>query len=222
MGAVIMQLSKSYPKSIQGLSECAYACFILVAAALMFLMRGYAPDLLTIVVANASVFAGYLMMEVGTKRLLEQTDSNHQFLLYCLGGFILLLLWFTYVDADVRARVFLLSVFTGFLLMIQILRVKKIPQSTGRNFLLFSLAILLCSKILRAGSVVLGVHQPASIYETSLVQMVFVAIPAVMIPVVAISFIMLASDKYRELLEYSTRHDDLTGCLSKKSFYRRA
>ena len=83
--------------------------------------------------------------------------------------------------------------------------------------MVFSLTVLAGTRILRLGGLVLGLEQPTSLFDASTSQLFYLALPSIMIPLGTISFIMLASERLRQDLEFISRHDDLTQCLNKKA-----
>jgi diguanylate cyclase (GGDEF)-like protein len=63
-----------------------------------------------------------------------------------------------------------------------------------------------------------GFKQPQSIYDISLPLLAYVIVPAIMIPMVTMGFVLLMSQENNRNLDYLSRHDSLTNCLNKKAF----
>jgi diguanylate cyclase (GGDEF)-like protein len=94
---------------------------------------------------------------------------------------------------------------------------KKLRNTTGRNMLIVALAGIILTRVVRLGSIALGYDHPTSLFDSSLVQLAFLAAPAIMIPLATISYITLATEKLHQNLEFMNHHDDLTGCFNKKT-----
>ncbi|PKO61449.1 MAG: GGDEF domain-containing protein, partial [Betaproteobacteria bacterium HGW-Betaproteobacteria-17] len=94
---------------------------------------------------------------------------------------------------------------------------KALPKTTGRHFMVFALGVLVASRVLRLGGLMLGFEPPTGIFDDTTSQLFYMALPSVMVPLGTVSFIMLASEKLHRDLEFISRHDGLTQCLNKQS-----
>jgi diguanylate cyclase (GGDEF)-like protein len=105
------------------------------------------------------------------------------------------------------------------IVLLDLLRVtlKELPRTAGRHVLVVSLAILIGTRVVRLASLMLGIDQPTGIFDDSLSQLAYLAIPSIMIPLGTISLVMLASEKLQQDLEFTSRYDDLTQCLNKRA-----
>ncbi len=219
MSGVLFIISRSYPKSIQGLTEWYWSVLLFTLALPLYLFRGHIPDFISIVVANTLVLICFMMMNMGTRKF--SGDSPRYKLpaiLIFIGAYVAWFLWFTYMDPNINMRAAGLSLFTLIVTMDQlILAGKKLSSSPGRSMLMTALLGLIITRIIRLMSMLLGYEQPANILDTTPSQLIFLAAPAVMIPLATVSYIMLASEKLNRELEFMTQHDDLTGCLNKKA-----
>ncbi len=219
MSGVLLIISRSYPKSIQGLTEWYWSVLLFALALPLYLFRGHIPDFISIVFANTLVLVCFMMMNMGTRKF--SGDSPRYKLpaiLIFIGVYVAWFLWFTYMDPSINMRAAGLSLFTLIVTMDQlILAGKKLTHSPGRSMLMAALLGLIITRIIRLMSMLLGYEQPANILDTTPSQLIFLAAPAVMIPLATVSYIMLASEKLNRELEFMTLHDDLTGCLNKKA-----
>jgi len=135
-----------------------------------------------------------------------------------VSAHVALFAWFTYVQPDIRVRIATQALFTLVVIVDQLIRVlKALPGTLGRHVLVFSLAIMIGSRVMRLGALALGFDPPADLFDTSAAQLVYIAIPAITIPLGTIGCIMLASEKLRQDLEFISRHDGLTQCLNKNA-----
>lgn len=219
MSGVLFIISRTYPKDIRGLGEWSVAALVIALSLPLFIARDTIPDAFSIVLANLMVLIGFMMMNAGTRKFAGAPRRiGRTWLLLFVFAFVLLFAWSTFIQPSIGVRVATLSVFTLIVILDQLVLVlKELPGTTGRNILVFSLAILIGFRVVRLGGLMLGFDQPTGVFDTAISQLVFIAIPSVMIPLGTISLIMLASEKLRQDLEFISRHDDLTQCLNKRS-----
>jgi diguanylate cyclase (GGDEF)-like protein len=219
MSVVLLVISRTFPKNIRGLREWGVSVLVIALAIPLFVARDTIPDLFSIIVAQLMLLIGFMLMNAGTRKFagMASRDNTVQLVWFVLA-YVALFVWFTYVQPSVTMRLATLSAFTLVVLLDQLLLVlKKLPNTTGRAILLFALAVLIVSRVMRLGGLMLGFEAPTSLLDETTSQLFYMALPSVMIPIGTISFIMLASERLHKDLEYLSRHDDLTQCLNKKA-----
>jgi diguanylate cyclase (GGDEF)-like protein len=219
MSVVLLIISQTFPRNIKGLREWGVSVLVIALAIPLFVARDAIPDLFSIIVAQLLLLIGFMIMNAGTRKFAGVAPRDNDVLLFWFVlAYVALFAWFTYVQPSVGMRLATLSAFTLVVLLDQLVLVlKKLPNTTGRAILLFALAVLIVSRVVRLGGLMLGFEVPTSLLDDSTSQLFYMALPSVMIPIGTISFIMLASEKLRQDLEYMSRHDDLTQCLNKKA-----
>ncbi len=219
MSGVLFVISRNYPKNIHGLRQWYQSSFILALAIPLFLARNVIPDLFSIVLANLMILICFMMMNLGTRKFAGvHSRDNNKLLFLFIWSYILLFAWFTYMQPNITMRVVCISLFTTVVSVDQlILALKKLPDTTGRSMLIVALAGVILTRVARLGSLALGYDHPTSLFDSSISQMIFLATPAIMIPLATISYIMLATEKLHQNLEFMNHHDDLTGCFNKKT-----
>ena len=221
MSGILFIIAKTYPKDIRGLAEWSASAFILALSFPLFMARDIIPDLFSIVLANLMILTGFMVMSLGTRKFCgTPSKTTRMGLLLFAAAFVLLFLWFTYIQPNIGMRIATLSLFTlAVVFDLLIIVLKALPRTTGRNLLVFLLSILIGARVIRLIGLMFGFDQPIGIFDSSISQLAFIAIPSITIPLGAISFIMLASERLRQDLEFISRHDDLTQCLNKKSAF---
>lgn len=219
MSVVLLIISRTFPRNIKGLREWGVSVLVIALAIPLFVARDAIPDLFSIIVAQLLLLIGFMIMNAGTRKFAGVAPRDNDVLLFWFVlAYVALFAWFTYVQPSVGMRLATLSAFTLVVLLDQLVLVlKKLPNTTGRAILLFALAVLIVSRVVRLGGLMLGFEVPTSLLDDSTSQLFYMALPSVMIPIGTISFIMLAFEKLRQDLEYMSRHDDLTQCLNKKA-----
>lgn len=219
MSGVLFVIARNYPKNIHGLRQWYQSSFILALTLPLFLARDLIPDLFSIVLANLMILVCFMMMNLGTRKFAGVHSRNNNKLLFLfIWAYILLFVWFTYIQPNIAMRVVCISIFTMIVTVDQLMLVlKKLPNTTGRNMLIVALAGMIITRIVRFGGIALGYDHPSGVFDSSMYQLVFLATPAIMIPLATISYIMLATEKLHQNLEFINHHDDLTGCFNKRT-----
>ncbi len=219
MSGVLLIIAKTYPKNIRGLKEWGLAVLVTALSLPFFIARGIIPDLLSIVVANLMLLVGFMLMNHGTRKFSgTQSTLSRTLLVLFILSYVALFAWFTYVHPHVGMRVAILSLFTLLVILNHLILVlRELPRTAGRSILIFSLAVLIASRVARLGGLMLGYDQPTGVFDDSTSNIFFIALPSIMLPLGTISFVMLASERLRKDLEFSSRHDGLTQCLNKKA-----
>lgn len=219
MSVVLLIIAKTYPKNIRGLKEWGLAVLVTALSLPFFIARDIIPDLLSIVLANLMLLVGFMLMNHGTRKFAgtKSTFSRTLLFLFVLS-YVALFAWFTYVQPHVGMRVATLSLFTLLVILNHLILVlRELPRTAGRSILVFSLAVLITSRVARLSGLIFGYDQPTGVFDASTANIFFIALPSIMLPLGTISFVMLASERLRKDLEFSSRHDGLTQCLNKKA-----
>ena len=219
MSGILLVIARTYPKTIRGLREWSVAALVIALCFPLFIARDRIPDLLSIVLPNLMLLIALMAMNVGTRKFSGTPPRFDRALLFLfVFAHVALFAWFTYVQPDIRVRIATQALFTLVVIVDQLVRVlKALPGTLGRHVLVFSLAIMIGSRVMRLGALALGFDPPAGLFDASAAQLVYIAIPAITIPLGTIGCIMLASEKLRQDLEFISRHDGLTQCLNKNA-----
>ena len=219
MSVILFIIAQTYPRTIHGLREWSGAALAITLAFPLFLARGHIPDLFSIVLANLLLLAAFMVMNLGTRKFAGLPPRyGREWLFLFVFSYIALFVWFTYVRPDIEMRVATMVLFTMIAILDQLLLVlRRLPRTAGRHVLVFLLTVLVGLRASRLVTQLLGMDPPISFFGTSVAQLAYYATPALTIPLGAISYIMLASEKLRHDLEFINRHDGLTGCLNKNA-----
>ncbi len=217
MSAVIWVIAKTYPKNIHGLTEWAWGSFLIALSIGLFLVRDHISSPLSILLPNLIILLAFMLMNAGTRRFAGNAKRDIRLILSIFVGlYIALFCWYTIVEPDIAMRMTLFSLFTLIVTVDQaVFTYLKLPRSIGRDLLLLSLFGLIAARLFRIITLATGIDQPNDVFDASISQLLIVATPAVMIPLSAISYLMLASERLNQELRHAVRHDDLTGCLNK-------
>lgn len=217
MAGVLFVISRSYPKSVRGLRDWSRAALAMSIGLPLLVARGYIPDAVSIVAANVLILAALMLMNAGTRRFSGiETRLSRPLLAAFVLSYAALFAWFTFIQPSLTARIALAALFTLVVIVDQLrLALQCLPRSPGRHLLVASLSIMAGARIVRLAT--LGIYPPTSIFDPSASHFAYAAVPSIMIPFVTISLVMLASEKLRLDLEFTSRYDDLTRCLNKRA-----
>lgn len=219
MAGVLFIIARTYPKSIRGLGDWSWGLLAMALGIPLFIARDHIPDLFSIVLANLTILGGFMLMNAGIRKFsgTEARVPRTGLFAFVLSYFALFV-WFTYVHPSIAMRVGTMTLFT-LIVILDLLRgaLKELPRTPGRHVLVFSLTLLIGARVARLGSLMAGFDPPTGVFDVSAAQVVYLAIPSIMIPLGTISFVMLASEKLHRDLEFTSRYDDLTQCLNKRA-----
>ena len=154
MAGVLFVISRTYPKSIRGLTEWSWAALAVALSLPLFIARGHIPDLVSIVLANLILLAGFMLMNAGLRKFSgTQARINRAGLLVFVLAYVALFIWFTYVQPSIAMRVAAMSLFTLVVIADQLkMALKELPGTAGRHVLVVSLTILIGVRVVRLRS----------------------------------------------------------------------
>jgi diguanylate cyclase (GGDEF)-like protein len=219
MAGVLFIIARTYPPNIRGLADWGRGLLAMALAMALFIARDRIPDLFSIVLANLMILGAFMLMNAGIRKFSgTQARFPRAGLLAFALSYVSLFVWFTYVQPSITLRVGTMTLFT-LIVILDLLRValKELPRTAGRHVLAFSLIFLIGARVARLGGLLLGFDPPTGVFDASAVQVAYLAIPSIMIPLGTISLVMLASEKLHQDLEFTSRYDDLTQCLNKRA-----
>lgn len=217
MAGVLFVISRSYPKSVRGLHDWSRGALVMSLGLPLLVARGHIPDFVSIVVANVLILAALMLMNAGTRRFVGiETRLSRPLLAAFVLSFTALFVWFTFVQPSLATRIGLVAAYSLVLIVDQLrLALQRMPRTAGRHLFVASLSIMAGGRAVRLAT--LGIFPPTSLFDPSASHFAYAAFPSIMIPFVTISLVMLASEKLRLDLEFTSRHDDLTHCLNKRA-----
>lgn len=218
MGIALLAISNTFPKTIKGIKEWGGSYTILSVYLLMFLLHEIFPDFISVILGNFSIVAAYTLMYLGSVRFLKMTLFSRNQIIVIFSIFLLTFILLSCFTSQVKSQVLTLSLYCCLILFMQILLFKSKSKSLGSVLVLISLALLFLVQVFRSVSVLFDFFEPQHIYDISVSSIIDVSMPAIIIPLATMGFILLLSQEHNETLNYISRHDSLTGSLNKKTF----
>jgi len=218
MALVMFFQRRSYPPSIHGLGYWAAAPLVGFASALLFTLRGKLPDLLTLGLANALMFAGAVLFVAGSYRFFEKPLSARAWALLGLValGIVGFMQFFT---GPYGWRVLFMGLLLGGvgLWHARLIWSQRV-QSFATRFT--GVVLLLGSTITLARAVTAPFMPPQEgLFTPSPIQVVYLLGLAFGTLLTSIGTVLMASEHLRQELERLITHDSLTGALTRRALF---
>jgi diguanylate cyclase (GGDEF)-like protein len=216
MAAVVFFMRRSYPPSIRGLREWAWAPLVAFASTMLFSARNLLPDLVTVVLANMVLFQACILYYSGSQQfLLGHSRTGGWTLVNLAMGAVLA--WFTLVRPDYEAR---LLVVTLLVTLLFLNHAGLYVRHRGRVFGMGLMTGLLLLQALVAGlrfvSAVLGLAG-SDLMEATWIQSLYITMYSLTVLLLSIAAILMATDRVHTEFEYLASRDPLTGVLNRRA-----
>jgi diguanylate cyclase (GGDEF)-like protein len=221
MALVLNSLRTDNPDAVKGLSAWTLATALAFVTALLFGMRGFLPNIITIVVANGLLLLVYALFLMGSHDHFGVTMRWRYWVLgwvVCMAGVV----WFTYVQASFSLR----SVF----MQIAMLAVnayharflysasRRVGQerSLGIRLTVLSLLVLSFVVFFRLLHLLLVSQDDMDLYSDHWIQSAYTLTYSMVLMVFTVGFILMTTERLREAFQYQAAHDALTGLLNRR------
>lgn len=224
MGVLLLVIAKKGNNLADGLIEWAYGLLILSLSTFLFLGRNYIPDLLSIVMANMLVIAGFMLMNQGLRKFFQiPIFYSKTVLVVFLTFYAINFVWFTYVDNNLFVRVILFTT-SGLIVLVDglLILLRNFLKGLGVMILTSAVILLILARLMRLIVIVLEKEIPATLFENSFSQLLIIASPYFAIPIATVAFVVLAYERLTQRLNQLLREDELTKTLNKKTFFNEA
>ncbi|RZJ11730.1 MAG: GGDEF domain-containing protein [Rubrivivax sp.] len=218
MALVMFFQRRSYPPSIHGMGHWAAAPLVGFGSALLFTLRGLVPELLSVGLANAAMFASAALFLGGTKRFFEQPLSPRaQTLLWSTGlGVLLFMRFFT---GAYSIRVMVMGALLGSMGFWHAYVIWRQPvQGFATRFT--TVVLLLTASIIAARTVTAPFLPPQDgLFTPAPMQVVYLLGIAFGTLLTSIGTVLMASEHLRQELERLVTRDSLTGALTRRALF---
>lgn len=215
MSIVLYLLKRSYPPSIQGVGFWALSLAMSFIAGVLFSTTGKLPTPLSTTLPSLMTFFGPYIGMVGTQRFFGAPQRHLPWvalILIAAGTSV----WFTYMQPDYSAR---LQLSTAVVATVCLVHARLIWRKSGTTLAgRIALGVLLC-----AGAVQLMRFATARLYpagenalDASAQNVTYLAAFAFAIVLIAISQVLLATERLRGELERAATHDSLTDAYTRR------
>lgn len=221
MGLVLELLNRSAPQAVPGLQQWARATWLIFVSALLFAMRDFVPVLVSVTIANGMLIGAMLVYLYGSHVYFDVTMYWRRWLVVC-GVSLLGLSWFAHVEPNFRWRMVFALASMGLLMAAHAWLFFRHPlNSLGRRFTVLALSAMTLVFAVRWSHAVLLPQGDGGLYAPSSVQTTYMASYTVLLLLISMGFVLLASERMREVFEFQATHDTLTGAFNRRALLDR-
>lgn len=221
MALVLMLLNRSAPQVVPSLRYWMWATWLIFASALLFAMRDLIPVFVSTTVANGLLIGAMLVYLYGSHVYFQVTMHWRRWLVVC-GVSLLGLSWFAHVEPSFRWRmVFALASMSLLMAAHAGLFLRHPLNSLGRRFTVLALSAMTLVFAVRWSHAVLLPQGDGGLYAPSGVQSTYMASYTVLLLLISMGFVLLASERMREVFEFQATHDTLTGAFNRRAVLER-
>ena len=215
MSTVLFLLKRNYPPSIRGVELWAVSLAMTFVAGSLFATTGLLPAVVSTTVPSLMVFFAPFVALLGTRRFFGESGRIYPWLILILtaaGTSI----WFTYVKPDYGVRVQLSSFVVTAL---GIAHIELVWRKAGQTLAgRIALGVLVCGGAIQLMRFVTASLYPAgdNVMDASAQNVTYLAAFAFVIVLMAISQVLLATERLRSELEHAASHDSLTDAFTRR------
>ena len=215
MSVVLYFLKRSYPSSFKGLGDWSFGTALLFFGGLAAASRGKSPVLVSITLANMLIFLGIYFQYVGSRRFFNRPPQVASGLAV-IAVLTLISAWFTVVQPNYLPRLMIYVLIITTLFSAHAHLVYKYGARRFAHW--FAFVVLICgvgSQVLRFVTAWLYPLGTGILDNTPQNLIYVIAHPFVML-LLAISLILMATDRVRAEFEHMASHDSLTNALTRR------
>ncbi|QRF56429.1 diguanylate cyclase [Variovorax paradoxus] len=217
MSVVVFFMRRSYPATIQGLREWAWAPLVAFVSTLLFAARDVLPDFITIVVANVVLFEACLLYYAGSQRFLygrSDTAGWHGLTVVMACA----LFWFSEFRPDYEVRLVIVTAVVAALFLSHALLYIRHRGSVVFGMRLMIGLLLLQSLVAfaRLVSALLGMAG-VGLLDATVLQSIYISMYSFTVLLLSIAAILMATDRMHSEFQFLATHDPLTGVLNRRA-----
>ncbi len=215
MSAVLFLLKHNYPPTIRGVELWAASLAMSFVAGSLFSTTGTLPSFLSTTVPSLMVFFAPLVSLLGTRRFFGVSGRVYPWVLLILLA-AATSIWFTYVKPDYGVRVRLSSFV---LTALSLAHIWLMWQNAGQTLAgRIALGVLVSGGAIQMMRFVTASLYPAgdNVMDASAQNVIYLAAFAFVIVLLAISQVLLATERLRGELERAASHDSLTDAYTRR------
>ena len=220
MAIVLLFMRRYYPPSIRGVGAWAAAPVLWLLSTLLLSARGWAPDWLSLVLANQLLVLGTVTYYMGTRAFMGQPVDWRPWA-WLMAGTTLVFIGLTYWLPNYALRV---GFFTVVMAVIYLAQMRFMLRHGGRNFPVRLVEVILALHVsvlaMRLVSILAG-EAGAHLMEPSLFQTFYIGAYVLTVLLLSIGAVLMATDRLRTELEHLATHDSLTNTLNRRALLQR-
>jgi diguanylate cyclase (GGDEF)-like protein len=218
MSIVLFAADRSFPAEIRGLGHWAVGLLLLIAAAVLFNLRGVLPPALALLGANCMLLWGLGLSMIGTERFYHRPPSWRAFHLVWGLGMSAIACWLlVWPDFQARVAVFSFLVFGFYARQVQLIwryGERHFPTRFFGGLMLFQALVVL----LRGCLALFGSATSVDLMRGGPFSSFYLATANFMALLLAVGFMTVATRRLQSILELRSTLDPLTCVLNRRGF----
>ena len=215
MSIVLYLLKRSYPPSIRGVELWAASLAMSFLAGALFSTIGKLPAPLSTTLPSWLTFFGPYIGMVGTQRFFGARPQHLPWLVFIITA-ASTSIWFTYMQPNYGVR---LQLSTSVVATVCLVHARLIWRMSGTTLAgRIATGVLLCSASVQLMRFATALWYPSgdNAMDTSVQNVTYLAAFAFAIVLIAISQVLLATERLREELERAATRDSLTDAYTRR------
>lgn len=217
MGVVLTLLARNAQDVVPGLQQWARATWLVFVSAILFALRDFLPVLVSVTLANAMLIAALLLYLQGSSLYFQVRMRWAGWLVWC-GLCLVGLSWYAQVEPSFRWRMaFVLPAMGSIMGAHAWLFWRQPGSSLGRRFTVLTLSAMTLVFALRWVHALLWAQDDGHLFAPEGVQSVYMSSYTVLLLLITVGFVLLASERMREVFEFQATHDMLTGAFNRRA-----
>lgn len=215
MSMVLFFMHRSYPVSIKGLREWAWALAILFLAGVLASLGGVASIWVASVLPNVLIPSGMYLAYVGSRRFFGLT-VKHAAHVWLITAVNLVLLWFAVVAPSYHLRMLVLTPLLAYLTGIHAYVVMRQHQPRfSHRFVVAVLCLASLNEVVRMATA-LTLSAGDTLFDRQPQNLLHITLYPFLMLLMAIGMLLLATDRLRTEMQYLATHDSLTNTLTRR------
>ena len=220
MAIVLLFMRRHYPPSIRGVGAWAAAPLLWLASTVLFSVRGFVPDWLSLVLANELLVLGTITYYMGTRSFMG-APGTWRLWGWVMAASTLVFIVLTYWIPHYALRVAFFSVLMGAVYAAQLrFMLRHGEQTFPVRLVQVVLGLHMGVLAMRLVSIATG-HAGANLMEPSVFQTFYIGAYVLTVLMLSIGAVLMATDRLRTELEHLATHDSLTSTLNRRALLQR-
>lgn len=218
---VLWVQAKSFPRDIVGLADWAKAVVLIGCASGLASLRGYWPDVFSVVGAAGLLLVGQFLLIVGLLRY-SGKPVRWRPTLDVIVALLILIVWLTYGSQHYQGRVFVMALaHIGFFAAGAVLAWRTRPTGFGSRFLAAFFVLGVVVAVWRIATLPAAVSESDELFDHNPIQQIYLGMFSLGVLGLSIGFVLLANERLRAALEFMATRDPMTSALNRRAFFAR-
>ncbi|GGK03062.1 GGDEF domain-containing protein [Pseudomonas matsuisoli] len=221
MSLVLFAMPQSIRDRLGGSRHWSAGMLMLSVAALLYGLRGLAPNWLSVSLANTAALTAVAMIYAGGRAFFDKAPANRQ-LIFAVGLATLALTYFTYFQDTLAARSVIFSLLSAALLYLfgrDVMRYRpRMAERAVFPYLFTGISVYfdVIVSLLRALNAFWATNDGlADLFAPTPLNVLYFSTHSLLVICISVGFILMSNERLHSLLEYQLSHDPLTNAFAR-------